>query len=240
MVPRYHITSEEDGILIRSLWRLRSDHWPNAGLQFCKRNCHCVFGEIQLFVTTNSIKADKVVPTLLTVVGPSHYTLLRGLVAPKMPRDLSFDELEDTLKKHFDPEPIHTAEHFHFYQRNQNAGESIGDYLATLRRLPSTCKFGHFLDDVLHYRLICGILNEATQKVLLTKSDLTLSKAISVAQGMEAAALKSKELHAKCNQRSTSSVIWLSTRLQLLLLVLVLAVTVVMETTILVRVIIAP
>ena len=161
----------------------------------------------QLFVTVNSIEDDKLVPTLLTVVGSAHYTLLRGLVAPKMPKDLSFDQLKETLKKHFDPEPILIAERFHFYQRNQDAGESIGAYLASLRRLASTCKFGDFLEDALRDRLVCGMLNESIQKVLLTKEDLTLSKAVSVSQGMEAAALKSKELHAnKSGPRSAGSV----------------------------------
>ena len=82
----------------------------------------------QLFVTANAIEDDKLVPTLLTVVGSAHYTLLRGLVAPKIPKDLTFDQLKETLTKHFDPEPILIAERFRFYQRNQSAGETIGDY----------------------------------------------------------------------------------------------------------------
>ena len=124
-----------------------------------------------------------------------------------MPKDLSFDKLKDMLKKHFNPESILIAERFYFYQRNQNASESMGNYLATLRRLASTCKFGDFLNDALRDQFVCEMLNEATQKVLITKSDLTLSKAVFVAQGMEAAALKSKELHAESNQYSTSLVI---------------------------------
>ena len=86
----------------------------------------------------------------------------------------------------------------------------MGNYLATLRRLASTCKFGDFLDYALRDQFICGMLKEATQKVLLTKSDLTLSKAVFVAQEMEAAALKSIELHAESNQYSTSLVMAVS------------------------------
>ena len=51
------------------------------------------------------------------------------------------------------------------------------------------------------------MLNESIQKVLLTKEDLTLSKDVSVSQGMEAAALKLKELYANKNgPRSAGSV----------------------------------
>ena len=49
-------------------------------------------------MTANVIKEDKLVPTLLTVVGSAHYTLLRGLIAPKMLKDFTFDKLKETLK----------------------------------------------------------------------------------------------------------------------------------------------
>ena len=38
----------------------------------------------QLFVTANVIEDDKLVPTLLTVVGSDHYSLLRGHVSPQL------------------------------------------------------------------------------------------------------------------------------------------------------------
>ena len=149
---------------------------------------------LQLFVDANSIADDKLVPTLLTVVGSEHYSLLRGLVSPQLLKDKSFDELVTLLKKHYDPEPIIIAERFHYYRRNQGSHESVGDYLAQLRRLASRCKFGAFLDEALRDRLVCGLDSEPTQKVLLTKANLTLDKALEIAQGMEAATLKAKEL----------------------------------------------
>ena len=85
---------------------------------------------LQLFVDANSMADDKLVPTLLTVVGSDHYSLLRGLVSPQLPKDKSFDELVTQLKKHYDPKPIIIAERFHFYRRNQGSNESVGDYLA--------------------------------------------------------------------------------------------------------------
>ena len=157
----------------------------------------------QLFASANAIEDDKMVPTLLTVVGSTHYSLLRGLVSPDLPKDKSFDGLVALLKKHYDPEPIIIAERFHFYRRSQNAGESIAEYLATLRRLASRCKFGGFLGEALRDRLVCGMQSESTQKVLLTKADLTLEKALEISQGMEAAAAKSKEL--KGSHRSTTN-----------------------------------
>ena len=146
----------------------------------------------QLFVDANDIGDDKRVPTLLTVVGSTHYSLLRGLVSPQLPKEKTFDELVTILKKHYDPEPIIIAERFHFYRRTQGTSESIADYLANLRRLASRCKFGAFLEEALRDRLVCGMQSESIQKVLLTKANLTLERALEISQGMEAATLKAK------------------------------------------------
>ena len=103
----------------------------------------------QLFVDAITIAEDKLVPTLLTVVGSKHYSLIRGLVSPCLPRE-TYGELVSFLKKYFDPEP----EHYHFYQRNQRSGESVVYYLACLRCLASYCQF---LSEALRDRFVCGI-----------------------------------------------------------------------------------
>ena len=89
----------------------------------------------QLFVDANTIVEDKLIPTLLTVVGSKHYSLIRG-VSPCLPRE-TYGELVSFLKKHYDPEP----ERYHFYQRSQRSGESVVDYLACLRCLASIANF---------------------------------------------------------------------------------------------------
>ena len=81
-----------------------------------------------MFVSANSIADDKLVPTLLTVVGSTHYNLILGLVSPELPKDKSFDDLVGILKKHYDPEPIIIAERVHSYERRQKPTESIANY----------------------------------------------------------------------------------------------------------------
>ena len=137
-----------------------------------------------LFVAANGISDDKKVPTLLTVVGATHYTLIRGLVSPELLKDKTFDELIDLLKKHYDPQPIVIAERFHFYQRSQKPDETITNYLASLRKLASRCEFGAFLTEALRDRLVCGMQHENIQKVLLTKAKLDLDKALEISLGM--------------------------------------------------------
>lgn len=66
--------------------------------------------------------------------------------------------------------------------------------MAELRRLSTHCKFGAFLDEALRDRLVCGLRSEPIQKKLLTEADLTLTKAIDLSVGMEAADKNAKSL----------------------------------------------
>ena len=151
---------------------------------------------VQMFLLANSIKDDKKVPVLLSVIGGKTYALLSSLLAPQKPKDKTFAELSDVLQKHFEPKPVVIVQRFHFYRRNQAPGESVADYMAELRRLATHCKFegeGH-LDEALRDRLVCGLSSEGVQKRLLTYADLTLAKAVEVAQGMEAAERDMQEM----------------------------------------------
>ena len=60
----------------------------------------------QLFFQANEIKAAKHVAVFLTAIGGRTYTLLRNFLAPTLPKDKSFDEIVDTLKKHFEPKVL--------------------------------------------------------------------------------------------------------------------------------------
>ena len=75
------------------------------------------------------------------------------------------------------------------------------DYLAELRRLTAHCEFGDHLSEALRDRLVCGLRSEATQKRLLTEPDLTLDRALELAQGMEAASH-----NAKCLQNPETAI----------------------------------
>ena len=130
---------------------------------------------------------------LLTVIGSKTYSLLRGQLAPTLPKNKSLKDLEKLLKDHFEPKPLVIAERFRFYKRVQAAGESLADYLAELRQLAQTCEFGTFLNEALRDKYVVGMRSESTQKRRLTEDKLTLAKAHDIAQGMEAAARDAKQ-----------------------------------------------
>ena len=90
---------------------------------------------VEVFFRANDIAADKQVPVFLSVVGGKTYSLLRDLTSPEKPQDKTLAQLSETLKSHFQPKPLVIAERFYFHRRNQNAAESIADYVAEPRRL---------------------------------------------------------------------------------------------------------
>ena len=149
---------------------------------------------VHLYFEANGIQAAKQTSVLLTVIGAKNYSIIRSLVAPALPKDKGFDELEGVLKAHFQPKPLLIAEHFRFYQRAQAAGESVQDFVADLRRLAISCEFGEFLDQALRDRFVCGLKSKAIQKKLLAEDKLTIARAVELARGMEVAAVESKEL----------------------------------------------
>ena len=142
---------------------------------------------VQMFFVANKIEEDRQVPVLLSVIGGKTYALLRSLLSPQLPKEKSFSQLAEALQKHYEPKPVVIVQRFHFHRRNQAPGESVAQYVAELRRLAADCKFEGYLEEALRDRLVCGLRNENTQKRLLTDPELTLAKAIDVAQSMEAA-----------------------------------------------------
>ena len=148
------------------------------------------------FVLANGIKDERKLHMLLALVGTQTYRLLTNLVAPKKPGEHMYAQGKEKLTAHLKPKPIKIAERFRFYKRQQEPNEKMADYIAELRRLVTTCEFGTFLDKALRDKFVCGLYKESIQRRLLAEADLTLKKALEIAQGMEAAEKDSKEIKA--------------------------------------------
>ena len=147
-----------------------------------------------IYFTANGIEETKQVPVFLSVVGGKVYALLRDLLVPAKPSSKTFTELSDTLKGHFEPKPLVIAERYYFYNRHQKPSESIADFVAELRRFATHCEFGDHLNEALRDRLVCGMRHKGIQQRLLSEFGLTLTKAIEIAQGMEAAERNARKL----------------------------------------------
>ena len=149
---------------------------------------------VQLFFTANDVAENKQVPVFLSSIGAATYALLRDLVSPDKPQDKPLDFLFKILKEHYNTTPLIIAERYHFHTRSQAATESVSEFIAELRRLATNCQFKEFLAEALRDRFVCWLRHAMIQKRLLVEKELTLDKAVQLAQGLEAAERGSRKL----------------------------------------------
>ena len=57
-------------------------------------------------------------------------------------------------------------ERYQFNKRDQESGESIDSYVASLRTLAKTCNYGSLLDSLILDRIVVGIRDNDTRKRL--------------------------------------------------------------------------
>ena len=151
--------------------------------------------KVEMFFEVNSVAEDKKVPTILTLMGNKMYALLRNIVSPGRPRELSFVDIVDNLAKHLDPKPIVIAERFKFHKAEQQESESIRDFLARLKKLAETCEFGGYREEAIRDRFVCGLKERTIQRNLLAVADLTLQSAVEKACAAELTEKETIALH---------------------------------------------
>ena len=78
-------------------------------------------------------------------------------------------------------------------------------YVSELRALAEFCKYGAVLDYMLCDRLVCGINDKHIQQQLLSETDLTLAKALDLAQSLETAAKNTQTLKTSAVGASRSA-----------------------------------
>ena len=146
------------------------------------------------YFTANDITDDgKKRAIFLSVCGPSTYGLIRSLVAPKTATDLSYTELVELVKKHYNPRPSAITQRFKFNSRVRQPGETVAEYVAALHKLSEHCNFNDTLEDMLRDRLVWDIADSRIQHRLLAEDKLTFTKAQELAQAMELAAKDIKD-----------------------------------------------
>uniref|UniRef100_A0A3P9MT26 Retrotransposon gag domain-containing protein n=1 Tax=Poecilia reticulata TaxID=8081 RepID=A0A3P9MT26_POERE len=152
---------------------------------------------VELYCDANDIEDKKISSILLSLMGAKTYNALHNLLSPAKLSSKSYEDIVDTLQKHFNPAPLVIAERFRFHKRNQMKDESISEYMAELRKLLQHCDFKTGLDVALRDRLVCGMHCSSTQKRLLSEKELDLKTALELANSMETAAKGASELQKK-------------------------------------------
>ena len=102
---------------------------------------------------------------MLSSVGSQTYSLIRNLLSPAKPGDKSYDDLVNLFKEHFNPKPNEIVQRFKLFSRARKSGETVLEYVATLRKIASDCQYGDRLTEMLRDRVVCGIGEEKIQRL---------------------------------------------------------------------------
>ena len=83
------------------------------------------------------------------------------------PGETSYNDLTAAMQKHYIPAPSEIRSvTFQFNSSFRRPGESVSTYVAELQALAEFCNFGETLKLKLCNRLVCGMNNETTQRLL--------------------------------------------------------------------------
>ncbi|XP_060083465.1 uncharacterized protein LOC132563689 [Ylistrum balloti] len=104
------------------------------------------------------------------------------------------EPVTDKFQQYCNPRKNVTFERHVFFTRNQQAVETIGQYVTELRTRATTCEFGDLCDSLIKDRLVCGVRDETIRARLLRDSDLNLKKAIDICRASEMSASQLKSL----------------------------------------------
>nr|XP_050024811.1 uncharacterized protein LOC126519239 [Dermacentor andersoni] len=111
--------------------------------EFTGSNWASWFGRLQFFFEANDVTHPvKQRAHLLTLCGAQIYDVVCALLQPKTPDQVSYAEIVAALQAHYDPRPSEVYSRAMFQKRDQLPGESVNDYVAALRKLATSCKFG--------------------------------------------------------------------------------------------------
>ena len=163
---------------------------------------------VRIHFAANAIQENRQKFVFLNTLTPKQYTLLANLVAPDTPDTKTFDQLVEILTNHFEPKTSVISERYTFHCRNQEAHESIAEFVASLKRLIVQCKYDPvFQSIILRDRFVCGLAHESTRKRLLTEDDdLTFEKAVKIANGVEKATVQARQMKSESRQFSQAAV----------------------------------
>ncbi|XP_055850659.1 uncharacterized protein K02A2.6-like [Episyrphus balteatus] len=152
---------------------------------------------MEFYFEANGISNDGSMRAIfLSCVGESTYEIIRSLLTPLSPKDVSFQEIVEKLDDHFHPKPNEIVQRFTFHQRVQKNGESIADFVKDLRKLSEHCDFME-LDKMLRDQIVCGVADESLQKRLFSELKLDFKRAYEISVAHEAA--QRNVLNVRCN-----------------------------------------
>lgn len=129
---------------------------------------------------------------LVSSLSENTYKLVRDLALPEKISTLDYDKVTKLLDDHFKPIKCGFAERYLFHSSTQHQNETLTEWAARVRSLATDCDFpATTLNEALRDRFVLGMLPGRERDKLFTMalSEVSLSKAISIAEALRCARL---------------------------------------------------
>lgn len=136
-------------------------------------------------------------------MGTQLNTALKILISPRLPVELSYSEIKETLIRHFDGKKNKYAESVKFRQLKQESGESIANFSLRLKEGAVFCEYGQFLDRMLTEQLLLGLNSANICDEIITKQPKCFNDAYDIAHAMELARYATKEVNESVQAEPT-------------------------------------
>ncbi|XP_070510394.1 uncharacterized protein [Cardiocondyla obscurior] len=111
---------------------------------------------------------------------------LKFLVSPRLPEDVSFEELCTVLIAHFDQAKNKYAESIKFRLLSQRDEETTASFALRLRQGAAHCEYGDFLNRMLREQLLHGLKLQEMCDEIVAKKPATFMEAFEIANTLEA------------------------------------------------------
>ena len=122
----------------------------------------------EFYCVANEVRAEsKKKAVFLTSIGQAIFEKVKALISPQSLDATPFEEIKNTLKGHFSPAKIEIAERYRFFQRKQSSGESVVEYVASLRKLAVHCNFGTHLDTALRDQFVWVVQHQMSERAVV-------------------------------------------------------------------------
>ena len=133
---------------------------------------------------------------LLTCLGTEGQRVYESLpTGVKLENEDDFQFTKRRLREHFEPKRNVCAERYRFRCRAQQPGESVLQWISSLRQLASSCEYGDRTDEFLRDQLIERTSSsKLRQRLLMEGSDLSLEKCVVIAETLESSLREAQEM----------------------------------------------
>ena len=142
--------------------------------------------EIYIEASESTAKADKVkINMLLNFAGQDAIEVFNTFKWTETGDNEKLDKVFEKFEKHCNPRKNVVFERYKFWTSVQEDGERIDHFVTRLKSKVKSCEYGD-ADDMVRDKLVFGIRERSVKERLLREDNLTLAKAITLAQAFEA------------------------------------------------------